>query len=143
MKVPPLDDNDVQELKRGALVAKLATTSKDGEIRVTPIWSWPDGDTIVMNTFEDSVAVRNLRLNPKCALLIDSKDWPYTGVHYNGTAIVEGPENDEQGIGKKFAKYMNDDVAAATEYGKVLMGWGKRVYIRFKPQRSVSWDFRG
>ncbi len=95
-----------------------------------------------MNTFEDSIAVRNLRANPKCALLIDSQDWPYTGVHYNGTATVEGPENDETGIGKNFAKYMNGDVAAATDYGRTLMGWGTRVYLRFTPGRSVTWDFR-
>jgi len=142
LKVPPLNDKDVQDLKRQPLVAKLATVSKKGNIRITPIWSWPDGDTIVMNTFEDSRLVRNLRANPKCSLLIDSKDWPYLGVHYRGTATVEGPNDDADGIGKAFAKYMNDDVAAGTDYAKTLIGWGTRVYVRFKPDRHVTWDFR-
>ncbi len=34
------------------------------------------------------------------------------------------------------------DLAGATEYGKKLIGWGKRVFIRFRPQRSTTWDFR-
>ncbi len=143
MKVPPLNDDDVQAMKRQPLVAKIATVSKKGNIRITPIWSWPDGDAIVMNTFEDSRLVRNLRNNPTCSVLIDSKEWPYTGVHYNGSATVEGPENDVDGIAKAFAKYMNGDVAAATDYAKTLIGWGKRVYVRFRPDRSVTWDFRG
>ena len=142
MKVPGLNDSDIEDLKRQPLVAKIATASKKGNIRITPIWSWPDGDTIMMNTFEDSRLVRNLRANQKCSLLIDSKEWPYLGVHYRGAATIEGPNNDTDGIAKAFAKYMNGDIAAATEYAKTLIGWGTRVYIRFKPARSVTWDFR-
>lgn len=142
MQIPPLNENGLQELKSQAVVAKIATVSRKGEPRITPIWFGADGNSILMNTFEDSGLVRNLRRNPKCSLLIDSVEFPYIGVHYWGTATAEGPENDADGIGKLFAKYFNGDAKAATEYGQRLIGWGKRVFVRFRPERSTTWDFR-
>lgn len=142
MKVPPLNDADLKALLAQPLVAKIATASKKGELRITPIWFGEAGDTILMNTFEDSALVRNLRRDPACSFMVDSRDFPYIGVHYWGTATVEGPENDVEGIAKLFAPYRGD-VDTAREYAKVLMGWGTRVYVRFRPQRKTTWDFRG
>lgn len=142
MQVPPLNDNDLKGLLAQPLVAKVASISSSGDMRVTPIWFGEDGDSILMNTFEDSGLVKNLRHNPKCSLMVDSNDWPYIGVHYWGTATVEGPENDVEGIAKLFAPYRGS-VDEAREYGKVLIGWGTRVYVRFRAQRKTTWDFRG
>jgi len=143
VQVPPLNDKDLADLLKQPLVAKVGSHGRDDEIRVTPIWFGPEPDgSILMNTFEDSGLVRNIRRNPKCSIAIDSRDWPYIGVHYWGTAAVEGPENDAAAIGKLFAKYFEGDVAAATDYGNQLMGWGKRVFVRFRPSRKTTWDFR-
>lgn len=143
MKVPPLKEKDLQELLTQPIVAKIATTSPAGDIRITPIWFGHQDGSFLMSTFEGSEVVRNLRGNPKCSLLIDSTEWPYIGAHYWGAASVEGPENDAEAIGRLFAKYFNGDVAAATDYGRRLISMGKRVFLRFRPQRSISWDFRG
>jgi hypothetical protein len=94
-----------------------------------------------MNTFDDSGLVRNLKRNPKCSLMIDTTAFPYIGVHYWGTATVEGPENDVNGMGKLYASYRGDQ-ETATQYSQGLVGWGKRVYVRFRPERSTTWDFR-
>jgi hypothetical protein len=143
MQVPPLNDNDLEGLLKQPLVAKVGSHGRGDEIRVTPIWFGPEADgSILMSTFEDSALVRNVRRNPKCSIAIDSRDWPYIGVHYWGTAEVEGPENDAGAIGKLFAKYFDGDVAAATDYGNQLIGWGKRVFVRFRPSRKTTWDFR-
>ena len=142
MQVPPLENKDLDEFLSKAVVAKIATVSRSGDIRITPIWfgRQPDG-SILMNTFEDSGLVRNLKRSPRCSLMVDSVDWPYIGVHFWGAASVEGPENDVDGIGKLFAPYVGslDD---AKDYAKKLIGWGRRVYVRFRPQRSTTWDFR-
>lgn len=45
------------------------------------------------------------------------------------------------GIAKLFARYVGGE-QAATEYAKQLVRWGKRVYVRFRPERSTTWDFR-
>jgi PPOX class probable F420-dependent enzyme len=143
MQVPPLNDTDLNGLLKQPLVAKIGSHDRDGEIRVTPIWFEPEADgSILMNTFEDSALVRNVRRNSRCSIAVDSRDWPYIGVHYWGTAEVTGPENDADAIGKTFAKYFEGDVAAATDYGNQLMGWGKRVFVRFRPSRKTTWDFR-
>ncbi len=140
-EMPALSDDALKELLSKPLVAKLATTSRTGSVRITPIWFGAENGTILMNTFEDSAAVKNLKRNSKCSLLIDTTDFPYTGIHYWGTATVEGPENDADGMGKLFASYRGGQ-EAGTEYAKQLIGWGKRVYIRFTPERNTGWDFR-
>ncbi len=141
MQVPPLNEKDLNDLLSKPLVAKLATASRNGDIRITPIWFGHRDGALLMSTFEDSAAVRNIKRNPKCSVLVDSVDWPYIGVHFWGAASIEGPENDPDAIGRLFAPYVGD-LAGATEYGKKLIGWGKRVFIRFRPQRSTTWDFR-
>jgi hypothetical protein len=144
VKVPPLNDDDIKGLLAQPLVAKIATVSKKGDLRITPIWFGVEADgSILMNTFEDSGAVRNLRRDAKCSFMVDSRDWPYIGVHYWGTATIEGPEDDVEGIGRLFTPYRENSLDAAREYAQALIGWGTRVYIRFRPQRKTTWDFRG
>ncbi len=140
-EVPPLSDDGVKELLGKPLVAKLATQSSKGELRISPVWFSAEDGAILINTWEDTGPVKNVKGNPKCSLLIDSTHWPYFGVHFWGTATVEGPENDVSGMGKMFAPYVGSEEKAA-EYAKQLIGWGKRVYIRFRPERSTTWDFR-
>jgi hypothetical protein len=140
-QMPPLSDEGLNELLSKPLVAKLATQSSKGEIRISPIWFKAEDGSIVMNTWENTGPAKNLKRNPKCSMLIDTTDFPYHGVHFWGTATVEGPENDASGMAKMFAPYVGSE-EQATEYAKQLIGWGKRVYIRFTPARKTTWDFR-
>jgi hypothetical protein len=142
VQLPTLNEEGLKELLSTPVVAKIATTSAKGEVRITPIWFGAQDGTFIFNTFEDSGLVRNLKRNAKCSLLIDSVEWPYIGVHYWGRASIEGPTNDVNGIAKLYARYVGGE-EAATEYAKQLVGWGKRVYVRFRPERSTTWDFRG
>jgi hypothetical protein len=141
VQVPPLNEKDLKDLLSQPLIAKIATASRKGDLRITPIWFGDEVGSILMNTFEDSGLVKNLRRNPKCSLMVDSPEWPYIGVHYWGSATVEGPEDDVEGIAKLFAPYRGG-LDEAREYAKTLMSWGTRVYVRFRAQRSTTWDFR-
>ena len=140
-QMPPLSDEGLKELLSKPLVGKLATQSSKGEIRISPIWFKAEDGSIVMNTWENTGPAKNLKRNPTCSMLIDTTDFPYHGVHFWGTATVEGPENDTSGMAKMFAPYVGSE-EQATEYAKQLIGWGKRVYIRFTPARKTTWDFR-
>jgi hypothetical protein len=141
VQVPPLNEKDLKDLLNQPLIAKVATTAKTGDLRMSPVWFGDEGGSLLMNTFENSELVRNLRGNPKCSLMVDSPEWPYIGVHYWGSATVEGPEDDVEGIAKLFTPYRGG-LDSAREYAKVLISWGTRVYVRFRPQRSTTWDFR-
>ena len=140
-QMPPLSDEGLKEMLSQPLVAKLATQSAKGGLRISPMWFKAEDGSIVLNTWEETGPVKNLKGNPKCSMLIDTTEYPYHGVHYWGTATVEGPENDVSGMAKLFASYQGG-VEAATEYSKQLVAWGKRVYIRFRSERKTTWDFR-
>ncbi len=140
-QMPPLSDEGLKELLGKPLVGKLATQSPKGELRISPMWFKAEDGSIVLNTWEETGPVKNLKRNPKCSLLIDTTEFPAAGVHYWGTARVEGPENDVSGMAKMFAPYVGSE-EQATEYANQLIGWGKRVYIRFRPERKATWDFR-
>ena len=144
MQVPPLKESDLKELLKRPVVAEFATLSAEGDISITPIWYGYQDGTFLMSTWENTRAVRNIKKNPKCSMMIDFVDsQPYYGVHYQGRAAVEGPEDDADAIGRLFAPYLNDDLNAATEYAKQLISWGKRVFVRFTPDKTTTWDFRG
>ena len=141
-QMPPLSDEALKDLLSKPHWAKIATSSPKGSIRISPVAfaAQPDG-SILMNTFEDSILVRNLRRNPKCSLLIDSDGFPPAGVHYWGTATVEGPENDVSSIVKTTGRYV-EKVIDPSEYAQQLIGYGKRINVRFRPERNTAWDFR-
>ncbi len=109
MEIPTLNDERLKELLHKPIVSKLATMSAKGEVRITPIWFGSEDGSFVFNTFEESGLVRNLTGNPKCSLLIDTTDWPYYGMHYWGTATVEGPEDDTEGMGTLYAGYVGGE----------------------------------
>jgi PPOX class probable F420-dependent enzyme len=81
-----------------ARVARLATVGADGRPHVVPVCPVLDGELILFATDEESAKVRNLRANPRVALMVDeySEDWEHglRGVMVRGTARVldHGPE---------------------------------------------------
>ncbi len=149
MQTPPLGAEARSDLLQRPLTAVLATKNPDETLRMTPMtFEAQDEGTIKFNTFENSAAVKNLRRDSGCSVLIDATaPWPDGvdpgfGVHYWGTATVEGPSNDVQGMGEMFARYVEGDEGKARAYAEVLVSYGDRVYIKFTPDRDVNWDFR-
>ena len=124
-------------------VAKLATLSKDGSIRMTPIWFRHDPDgSFVFATWAKTAAARNIQANPRCSLLIDQEQGePYYGIHFTGSATIEGPTNDLEGIAALYEPYKTSLEQARADSAP-LIDEGEMVYIRFVPEGEVSWDFR-
>jgi hypothetical protein len=124
-------------------VAKLATISPRGDIRMTPVWFRHDSDgSFVIATWRNTAAVTNITANPRCSLLIDQGSAePYYGVHFTGTASVEGPSNDLEGIAALYAPYKPSLERALLDVAG-LIEEAEMVYIRFVPEREISWDFR-
>jgi PPOX class probable F420-dependent enzyme len=143
VKLDPMKAEARQAFLKQPTVAKLATLNKDGSIRMTPIWFRHDADgSIVFGTWRNTAAARNIDRDPRCSVLIDHEvAEPYYGVHLQGTAAIEGPSNDLEGVAALYAPYKESldqarkDVAGLIEEAEV-------VYIRFTPEREISWDFR-
>ncbi len=141
MKMPGLSDDEVRAWLAGPNIARLGTINEDGSPRVTALWYLAEADgTITLNTYEDNVHVRNLRRAPRAALLIDCDDQPYRSVHFNGTVPVSDEAADAVEIGRLYERYLGG-TDAATAYGRQLVAGGKRISIRFTPERRHSIDF--
>ena len=141
MKSKHLSQPDIDSLLAQPLVAKVATHGRNGEMRITPVWFKQDGAGLLMNTLEKTDLARNLVRDPQCSVLIDTTDAPSVmALHYWGTAQVEGGA-DASGIASIIERYVG-----GPEQGRAFaqrnLSMGPVVYVRFTPQREVSWDLR-
>jgi len=141
MKMPPLSDADLQQLLQRPLVARFATHGRNGGLRITPVWFKHADGEIVANTLERTDLARNLRKDPECSVLIDVDEQPdVVAAHFWGSASVEGPA-DAAGIADIIERYVGSREGALAFAARNL-SMGAVVYIRFRPQRIVTWDLR-
>jgi PPOX class probable F420-dependent enzyme len=141
MKLPELSEEEIRDWLAGPNIGRVGTVNADGTPRVTALWYLPEEDgRITFNTYEDNVHVENIKRDPRVALLVDSSDQPYKSVHYNGHAEVADEAASAEEIARLYQRYFSDG-AAALRYGQQLVGAGKRVNIRFTPERHHSVDF--
>ena len=123
-------------LATGTRTAKVATTMRDGRPHVMPIWFVLDGDDIVFNTGADTVKGRNLRRDPRVALVVDDDTPPFAFVHIAGRAQL----SEEPGELLRFAtliggRYMGAE--RADEFGRRNAVPGE-LLVRVTPERTIA-----
>lgn len=125
-------------LMQGTRTAKAATTSRDGQPHVTPVWFVLDGEQIVFTTGADTVKGRNLRHDPRIALVVDDEEPPYAFVHVRGVAaITEDPGELLRFATEIGARYMGADRAG--EFGRRNAVPGE-LLVRVQPERVIAED---
>lgn len=125
-------------LMQGTRTAKAATTSRDGRPHVTPVWFVLDGEQIVFTTGADTVKGRNLRHDPRIALVVDDEEPPYAFVHVRGrAAITEDPGELLRFATEIGARYMGADRAG--EFGRRNAVPGE-LLVRVQPERVIAED---
>lgn len=141
MKMPGLSDEEVRAWLSGPNIARLGTVNDDGSPRVTAMWYFPEADgSVTLNTYEDNVHVRNLRRDSRAALLVDSAEQPYRSVHFGGTVQVADEATEPEEIARLCERYLGG-TEAGVAYGRQLLSGGKRVSMRFTPERRRTVDF--
>ncbi len=95
-------------LMHGTRTAKVATTINGGQPHVMPVWFVLDGKDLVFTTAARSVKGRNLRRDPRIALVVDDDVAPYAFVHIRGRATL--------------SEDMDELLRFATEIGGRYMG---------------------
>jgi PPOX class probable F420-dependent enzyme len=123
-------------LSHGTRTAKLATSGPGGEPHVMPVWFVLDGEELVFTTWDESVKGRNLRRNPRAAMIVDEEVAPYAFVHIRGHVTLS--EDLEEML--RFAtaiggRYMGADRAA--EFGRRNAVPGE-LLVRLRPQRVIA-----
>jgi PPOX class probable F420-dependent enzyme len=123
-------------LSHGTRTAKLATSGSGGEPHVMPVWFVLDGQELVFTTWGDSVKGRNLRRNPRAAVIVDEEVAPYAFVHIRGRVTLS--EDLEELV--RFAtaiggRYMGPDRAG--EFGRRNAVPGEML-VRLRPERVIA-----
>ena len=67
-------------LAHGTRTAKLATVGRGGAPHVMPVWFVLDGEQLVFTTGADSVKGRNLRHDPRVAVVVDDETPPFASL---------------------------------------------------------------
>lgn len=72
--------------------ARLATLMPDGSPQNTVIWFRRDGDTLRMTCAPDAVKARNIRRDPRVAVVVEHPNDPYRFVQFRGRAeVIDDP----------------------------------------------------
>src|SRR2546428_4795803 len=121
-------------LSHGTRTAKVATSGPGGQPHVMPVWFALDGEELVFTTWGDSVKGRNLRRNPRAAVIVDEEVAPYAFVHIRGHVTLS--EDLEELL--RFAtaiggRYMGVDRAG--EFGR-RNGVPGELLVRLRPERA-------
>jgi PPOX class probable F420-dependent enzyme len=132
-----MTSDEIREfLLHGTRTAKLATTMAGGAPHVMPVWFVLDGDDLVFTTDADSVKGRNLRRDPRAAVVVDDQAAPYAFVHMRGSVTL-GEDLDEL---LRFAtaiggRYMGAD--KRDEFGRRNAVPGE-LLVRLRPERLIA-----
>jgi PPOX class probable F420-dependent enzyme len=124
-------------LTAGTRTAKLATTMADGSPHVMPVWFIVEHDEIIFNTGEDTVKGRNLRRDPRVALVVDEEAPPFAFVHIRGHAeLSEDPAELLRTATLIGGRYMGAD--RAEQFGKRNAVPGELV-VRVRAERTIAY----
>jgi PPOX class probable F420-dependent enzyme len=122
----------------GTRTAKVATAMPDGQPHVMPVWFVLDGDQVVFTTGADSVKGRNLRRDPRIALVVDDEKPPYAFVHLRGRAKISEDRDELRRFATEIgSRYMGKD--RAEEFGRRNAVPGE-ILVRVEPARIIAED---
>ena len=123
-------------LMNGTRTAKVATTMSSGQPHVMPVWFVVDGEELVFTTAGDSVKARNLRRDPRVAVVVDEEVAPYAFVHIRGLASLS--EDLEELL--RFATAIGDrymGAERAEEFGRRNAVPGE-LLVRLRSKRVIA-----
>ena len=131
---PTLNGKEVAFINR-IPYAKFATVGKDGSPHVTPTWIMYEGGKLVITMQETTLKVRNLRRDPRVAVLIDD------GPRYllvKGRAVVAGHRETAKDREKLAVKALGEEAGrrwAAEEAPKT-----KAVSVEVSPENVFAFN---
>ena len=122
-------------------VCRLATVDRRGQPHVVPVWHiLLDGD-LYIETSPNSKKGRNLKANPKVALVVDAGDGfnAYKGVMIQGS--VEFVKDKK--MLARFREAMAQRYFGTAEHPgfKYLVSGGDPLLMKVIPKKVVTWDY--
>jgi PPOX class probable F420-dependent enzyme len=144
-----MSDDELRRFLEEERVLTCATLGPGGRPHLMPLWYVPEAGALAAWTFAKSQKVRNLERHPQATLQVEAGRDVYAelrGVVLEcDVEIVRDPAGVEA-IGLALARRYGRLAAGAEmpEAGRELVRRqvAKRVGLRFRPTRIVSWDHR-
>jgi PPOX class probable F420-dependent enzyme len=132
-----MTEAEVREfLLEGTRTAKVATVMADGAPHVMPVWFVLDGDKIVFTTGRGSVKGRDLRRDPRVAIVVDDDTPPFAFVHIRGRAQISEDLNAMLRFATEIGgRYMGADRAA--EFGR-RNAVSSELLVSVSPERVIT-----
>jgi len=133
----PMKKSAVEKLLREPNIAVVAVTAPNGAPHAVPTWYEYRAGEIVFHTGPEAFKYKCLARDPRVTLVVDTRKAPYKCVILKGTAsLTEGV--DDARVKRMAIEYLGKKNGEA--YAKSLKG-ERLVIVRFKPQRTISWDY--
>lgn len=133
----PLSKNELEAFLDEVRLAHLATTSREGRPRVSPIWYVYERGVFYFTTRLRRLKGHHIQSNPSVALSIASDVRPYRAVCAFGKAHTL-EENRDKWLEKISFRYEKEE-------GKTWVAHAvkqpDRVVLMLKPDRVLSWDY--
>lgn len=127
-------------------VVTCATLGRDGRPHLMPLWYVLEGREIVGWTYAKSQKVRNLERRPQATLQVEAGEAYHElrGAMLECDVEIVRDLDAVATIGAALAgKYVGPSGAASSAVREgMLRQVGKRVGLRFRPTRIVTWDHR-
>jgi PPOX class probable F420-dependent enzyme len=144
-----MTDDELAAFLDDQRVVTCASVGPDGRPHLMPLWFVPDGGTLLAWTYAASQKAVNLRRDPRATLQIESGESyeELRGLMFEADAeLIEAPE-EVAAVGLRVAlRYAPGEISpedAPPELRDFVAAQArKRVALRFRPTRTVSWDHR-
>jgi PPOX class probable F420-dependent enzyme len=137
-----MSDDELRRFLEEQKVVSVATVGPAGRPHLVPLWYVPDGEELIAWTYAKSQKARNLERDPRATLQVEAgvQYHEMRGVMLECDVEVEREPDRVAGYGMAlFSRYADGDPGDEVR-AMVKSQAPKRVGLRFKPTRTVSWD---
>jgi PPOX class probable F420-dependent enzyme len=133
----PLSKSELEAFLNKPHIAHLATSSRDGKPRVTPIWYIYENGLFYFTTRLKRLKGQQIQRNSAVSLSIANDDHPYIAVCAFGTAEIV-KEGRDKWMERLATRYKEPDVKG---YLARSTPQPDRVVIAVRPERVLSWHY--
>lgn len=140
-----MTDDEISAFLRESRTIILVSNGRDGFPHPMPMWYAVDDDNnIYMTTFRKSQKIRNLKRDPRVSLLVESGDVYQelkSVVMYTEVELIDDVEATRDILFRISVQRgdLNEDAGESIREG-MLTTAAKRIGMKFKPGKMVSWD---
>jgi PPOX class probable F420-dependent enzyme len=138
-----MTDEELRDFLDEQKIVSVATVGPKGRPHLVPLWYVRDGDALTGWTFAKSQKARNLERDAHATLQVEAgvEYQELRGVMFECDVDVERDAEKVARFGRAlFDRYAPGGGSAVDEM--IEKQAPKRIGLRFKPTRTVSWDHR-